>query len=208
MTDHPATPLHSNGFFTATTSPEQRLLQSNGFCTATASPRPDKDDPMSTPTDLNTDADELRRAKVAALQQRRASATPTADVASTDIRRRRKSPAQGSKIAATAIGLTTMLGLVAAMGAATSNSSAAAPAASAAAAVPAAPVAPAQVIVMIHPAGSGSPVVAATTAGAQPAAVQPAAVQPIVLSAQPIVRQASASPAQAPAPAATTRGSK
>lgn len=149
---------------------------------------------MTTTQELPTDADELRRAKVAALQQRRAqTAPPAATAVASDRPRRRKSVAQGSKIAATAIGMTTMFGLVAAMGAAANNSAAAAPA------VAPAPVAPAQVVVVIHPAGA-----AGSTAAATPAGVQLASAQPIALSAQPVVRQAPASPA----PAATTRGSK
>jgi hypothetical protein len=148
---------------------------------------------MTTTPDLTPDAEAVRLAKVAALQQRRASSAPAAGT-TTSRSKRRKSVAQGSKIAATAIGLTTMFGLVAAMGAAANNSSAAATA------VAPAPIAPANVVVVIHPAGA-----AGSTAAVTPAAgVQLATTQPIALSAQPIVRQAPASPA----PAATTRGSK
>jgi hypothetical protein len=149
------------------------------------------------PTELTTDADAVRRAKVEALQQRRAQTAPPAASKVAGNRPRRKSVAQGSKIAATAIGMTTMFGLVAAMGAAANNANT-----TAAVAAPA-PVAPAQVVVMIHPAGSASPV-AANVVGAQAATAQPASATPIVLSAQPIVRQAPASPA----PAAKTNGSK
>jgi hypothetical protein len=152
--------------------------------------------------ETTTDADALRRAKVEALQQRRAgAAAATSSPAAARGHRpsRRKSVAQGSKIAATALGVTAMLGMVYAMGAAANNATAAA------ATAPAAAAAPAQVVVVIHPAaGTGVAAAATATANANAGAVQAASTQPIALSAQPTVRQAPASQA----PAATSRGSK
>jgi hypothetical protein len=158
----------------------------------------DEDIPMNTINQDNStldDAAAMRRAKVEALQQRRATAA--GDNATNDNRtapqsKGRKSVAQGSKIAATAVGITAMLGLVGAMGAAAKAS-----------ATPAAPAAavPAQVVVVIHPAaGTSTSPVAANATGA----VVAAPTQPIALSAQPVVRQAAASPA----PAAKTHGSR
>jgi hypothetical protein len=169
----------------------------------TGNPTNDEDLPMNTINqDNNTqdnstldDAAALRRAKVEALQQRRAAAA--GDEATTEHRtasrsRGRKSVAQGSKIAATAVGITAMLGLVGAMGAAAKAS-----------ATPAAPATavPAQVVVVIHPAGSAStsPMTATATG-----AVLASSTQPIALSAQPVVRQAAASTA----PVAKTHGSR
>jgi hypothetical protein len=157
----------------------------------------DEDIPMNTINQDNStldDAAAMRRAKVEALQQRRATAA--GDDATNDNRtapqsKGRKSVAQGSKIAATAVGITAMLGLVGAMGAAAKAS-----------ATPAAPAAavPAQVVVVIHPAAASTSPVAATATGAAVAAP----TQPIALSAQPVVRQAAASTA----PAAKTHGSR
>jgi hypothetical protein len=112
----------------------------------------------------------------------------------TDLRTSRAAAARGSKIAAAGLGVTAMLGLVAAMGFANSTSASTPPA-------PVETVPPAQIVVVIHPADgtagsnavAGSPGVLATTP-----------TQPIVLSAQPTVRQAPASQA----PAAQTNGSR
>jgi hypothetical protein len=148
------------------------------------------------PTD-NTDADAMRRAKVADLQRRRSSvgasttdprseSTLAPATATSRGANSRKSVGQASKIAATAMGMTAMLAIVGGMSVAAQRKAAATP-------TPA--TAPAQVIVVIHPAG---PAGAAT-----PTAVQ-APGKAIALSAQPVVRQAAAASA---APVAKTSGS-
>ncbi len=150
---------------------------------------------------MNPQSDEhaaAQRAKVEELQRRRAarnSTTPTTPVnagiepiRSAPVRR---SAAQGSKIAATGLGLATMFGLVAAMGYASAAS----------ASTPPAPAQPAQVTVVIHPANGTAPPAAVS---GTPGVVAANPSRPIVLTAQPIVRQAPASPA----PAAKTNGSK
>ncbi|MDO8364059.1 MAG: hypothetical protein Q7V88_14270 [Actinomycetota bacterium] len=135
-----------------------------------------------------------RLAKVAELQRRRASAAgPAASAPSAHRAPARKSPALGSKIAATAIGVSTMLGLVAAMGMAAQKDSVTT--------VPV-PAAPAQIVVMIHPGSANGS--ANSTAAAAPGVVQATPSQPIVLSAQPVIQQAPASQA----PAAKTSGSR
>ena len=144
-------------------------------------------------TGATADADALRRAKVAALQRRRGSTdtgetAQRAAVSSPSVRGgTRAGVAQGSKIAATAIGMTAMFGIVAGMTIAAQRKTNSAPAVT---------PAPAQVVVVIHPAASSAAAVA-------PAAGPTTAGQPIVLSAQPTVRQA----ASAGAPVAKTNGS-
>jgi len=112
---------------------------------------------------------------------------------------RRRHPARGARIAATGLGLTTMFGLVAAMGiAAVDGASATAP--------------PDSVPTPVLQNQPAAPAPAATPAAPTPVPAAPAAptAGPTVLTARPDVRvitpQApTASPA--PAPAATTRGS-
>ncbi|HEY3485864.1 MAG TPA: hypothetical protein VGK49_10795 [Ilumatobacteraceae bacterium] len=125
-----------------------------------------------------------------------ASAAPqAARPAPASSRTPRAGAAAGSKVAAAGIGFAAMLGLVGVMGV-TGRSSAAKP-------QPAAqlPASPAQVIVVIHPAdGTATQTTASATAGS----IAAASSQPIVLSAQPTVRQAPASPA----PTGQTNGSR
>ena len=102
---------------------------------------------------------------------------------------RRRHPAQGARIAAAGLGVTTMLGLVGAMGRGTD------PTPSATAPPAATPATQPPVVVVVHPAGAANPVPAA-------GAASPPAT--IVLSAHPTVRPASPQPQ---APAASTRGS-
>jgi hypothetical protein len=111
-----------------------------------------------------------------------------------NVRAARTGVASGSKVAAAGLGFATMLGLVAAMGVAGRSSAAAPP--------PAAPLpaAPDHVVVVIHPADATAGQGGAPTA----AGSAPASSQPIVLSPQPTVRQAPASPA----PTARTNGSR
>jgi hypothetical protein len=148
--------------------------------------------PIMNESNTATEADAVRRAKVADLQRRRAasagsqsavgsSAVPTPRTAGS-----RAGVAQGSKIAATAMGMTAMLAIVGGMTIAAQRTTNAAP-------TP--PTAPAQVIVVIHPAGSSG-------AAATPTGVQTPA-KAIALSAQPVARQAAASAA----PVAKTSGS-
>lgn len=144
-------------------------------------------------TDTITDTEPeaaARRARLDELQRRRA-ATPGATSTATDpstivgarpahpgARPPRAGAARGSKIAAAASGFAAMLGLVAAMGYAGRSS-----------ATPPQPApAPAQVVVVVHPAGGTATPGAAATPG-----TVAASGQPIVLTAQPTVRQASAS---------------
>jgi hypothetical protein len=151
-----------------------------------------------TPQIGDADADAARKAKVEELQRRRAAKAeaPAAVTVPADSRgSARKGVGQGSKIAATAFGMTAMLGLVGAMGAAAQKGSNTT--------VPV-PAAPAQVVVVLHPAATDpAAATGAATAGA-PSVVPATAGQPIVLSAQPVVRQAPA----AAAPAGKTSGSR
>lgn len=144
--------------------------------------------------------DEVRAARVAELQRRR-SVRPTADSAATvdsvivpsanvDASTR-PGVASGSKIAATGVGFTAMLGLVAAMGfAGRSSEPENFPVVS--------PTAPTQIVVVVHPAGGS-----ATEAGSS-GAVGAAADGPVPLTAQPTVRQAP--PSQSPS--GRTNGSR
>jgi hypothetical protein len=140
-----------------------------------------------------TAADVARRAKVADLQRRRASSggqtsdvrSPAATPTST---RSRNGVAQGSKIAATAMGMTAMLAIVGGMSIAAQRKTNAAPTPT---------TAPVQVVVVIHPAVSG----VAGTAGASTGVQTPG--KAIALSAQPVARQATPSAA----PVAKTSGS-
>jgi hypothetical protein len=141
--------------------------------------------------------DAARRAKVEELQRRRAAKAeaPAAVTAPADNRgSARKGVGQGSKIAATAFGMTAMLGIVGAMGAAAQKASNTT--------VPV-PAAPAQVVVVLHPAATDAAATGAATAST-PNVVPANSSQPIVLSAQPVVRQAPA----ASAPAGKTNGSR
>jgi hypothetical protein len=140
------------------------------------------------------DGDAVRRAKVEELQRRRAAAADRsigqAQTATAPQRSgaSRKGVAQGSKIAATAMGMTAMLAIVGGMSIAAQRKTNAAPT----------PAAPAQVVVVIHPAASG---VGGTT-GTVPGVQTPG--KAIALSAQPVVRQAAPSAA----PVAKTSGSR
>lgn len=157
-------------------------------------------------TTHSTAADALRRAKVEELQRKRAASAGTQGRTSVPEQGApagrgsgRKGVATGSKIAAAGFGMATMLGLVGAMGFAQKNSDST---------VTPPVIPPAQVVVVIHPA-TGTTTGATTgapgaTAASTPAVVAAAPNQPIVLSAQPVVRQAPASQA----PAAKTSGSK
>lgn len=102
-------------------------------------------------------------------------------------KRPRRHPARGSRIAATGLGLTTMLGIVGAMGYAHGASTPAAAPTS---------VAPPQVVVVVHRSGTA----AGTETTSPTEGVRPAQA----LTARPTVRPAA--PA-AQTPAASTRGS-
>jgi hypothetical protein len=142
----------------------------------------------------DADADAVRRAKVDALQRRRTvAADPSAarrQAATTAPQRNgasRNGVAQGSKIAATAMGMTAMLAIVGGMSIAAQRKTNAAPT----------PAAPAQVVVVIHPAAPGAAGAATGATGVQTPG------RAIALSAQPVVRQAASSAA----PVAKTSGS-
>ncbi|MGA0878573.1 MAG: hypothetical protein ACO3SP_05585 [Ilumatobacteraceae bacterium] len=153
--------------------------------------------------------DDARMARIAELKRRRASGAETAEPAAVDVvveavtavapaargnRSNRSGVASGSKIAATGIGFTAMLGLVAAMGLA-ERSSQPEPQSQPVATVPT------QVVIVVHEAG------AAGVSAGSPAVVGNSTVsndQPVVLTAQPVVRQAPASQA----PAGRTNGSR
>ena len=156
-------------------------------------------------------ADEARRARIDALAQRRApstvgaaprspstSATPQTTPSTRS--RARRQVGRASKAAVAGLGAATMLGIVAALGwAGRSVSADPAPVP-----VPApAPVGPVPVVVVIHHAdgsvvtGDVGTATSATSAGV-------VTDQPIVLSAQPVVRQAPVSAA----PVGRTHGSR
>jgi hypothetical protein len=152
-------------------------------------------------------ADAALRARVEELQRRRAARSDADRVAGEQTppagpaRAARRPPggaARGSKIAAAGLGLTTMLGLVAAMGYSRASSVSTPP-------VPTAPASPPQVVVVIHPADA-TPATGVVPGVAEQAATVP--LQPIVLNAQPTVRQAPASPAPTQAPAGRTHASR
>jgi hypothetical protein len=111
-------------------------------------------------------------------------------------RSNRAGAAQGSKIAVAGFGLATMFGLVGLMGYA-NKTTVVTPAPAPAAAVPP------QVVVVIH-AADGQAAAAAPSAATTGSVPTASPSQPVVLTAQPIVRQAPASPA----PAAQTNGSR
>ena len=155
-------------------------------------------------TDAVADA---RRARVEALQRRRAAGTDHAraepapnplparsGASDRPVRTSRAGAAQGSKIAAAGFGVTAMLGLVAAMGFASTTSASTPPA-------PMETVSAAQVVVVVHPADGTA---GSTTVAGSPNVVAASPSRPIVLSAQPTVRQAPASHA----PTAKTNGSR
>lgn len=101
-------------------------------------------------------------------------------------RRRRPHPALGARIAATGLGVTTLFGLVAAMGAGRAEG--------ATTPSPTAAAAPVRTVIVVH------------HPGAVDAAVSPAAPSaPTALTARPVVR---AAPPAASAPAARTSGSR
>lgn len=156
---------------------------------------------VSTKAAMTTTDDELRRERIAELQRRRAAgsnSTESRSVATVEsnedprsrsrVESMRVGVGSGSKIAATGIGFTAMLGLVAAMGyAGRTSASESTPE----------PTVPTQVVVVLHPAEGGG-----STSAADGAA--PATNEPIALTAQPVVRQAPASDA----PTGRTNGSR
>lgn len=151
--------------------------------------------------DTNDDAaaEAARLAKVAALQQRRSAGTgrTTAPAAkATTAPAGRKGVAQGSKIAITALSMSAMFAIVGVMGAAAQqNDSTPAPT----------PTAAPQIVVVIHQAGdTGTANGTAAANGTVAANGTATASQPVVLTAQPVVRQAPASQA----PAAKSNGSR
>jgi hypothetical protein len=111
------------------------------------------------------------------------------------VRSPRAPAAQGSKIAAAGFGFAALFGLVGAMGFANRPSATTPP-------TPVENVPPAQVVVVIHPSdGTTDP---APAVSGSPVAVATTPAQPVVLTAQPTVQQAPASPA----PAGQTNGSR
>lgn len=151
---------------------------------------------------MTTTEDRIRAARVAELQQRRAASSRSAmqTSATTDVVRcpARTGVAVGSKVFATGVGFTTMLGLVAAMGFANRSSSTEVPP------IPVTPsTEPVQVVVMLHSAdGSVRPLGAPADIGA-PSNV----ADPVVLTAEPVVRQAPVS-AATPTLSGRTSGSR
>lgn len=146
--------------------------------------------------------DDLRALRLAELRRRRSSTSPGAagggiaaesmvESVGTGAGTAEYGVATGSKIVATAIGFTTMLGLVASMGIANRTTDSEAPSESL-------PVVPTQVLVD-PPAG---PLSEETSASADPASAT--TNEPIVLTAQPVVRQAPTSQA----PSGRTNGSR
>jgi hypothetical protein len=152
-------------------------------------------------------AADSRQARVEALQRRRAAGTTMVRTepmpiplsarpvdADRPVRTSRAGAARGSKIAAAGLGVTAMLGLVAAMGFVSTTSASTPPA-------PVETVPPVQVVVVVHPADGTAD---STAVADLPGVVAATPAPPIVLSAQPTVRQAPASQA----PAAKTNGSR
>lgn len=153
--------------------------------------------------------DAIRAERVAELQRRRAAgARPDATAVATvdpvapvesvaSVTRRiegssKSGIAGGSKIAATGLGFTTMLGLVAGMGLANRSSDAESEL------VPLSTT-PTRIVVVVHPAG-GSSVDSSASSNVNTVTSN----EPVALTAQPVVQQAPVSPA----PSGRTNGSR
>ena len=163
---------------------------------------------MTTEPEPTVELDAERLARIARLQARR---SPTVDeTPAPGSRRRRRHPARDSRIAATAIGVSALFGLVTAYGVAARDAGPEL--------AEVTPVAPAQfepIVIQLRLVGAdGSPLAPSGTApvgGAGtgsvpttsvPAASAPAAAQPAAAPTAPEVRVLTAPAAAAPAPAA------